>query len=107
MRGHRHPAFRWRGVMSGSDLEARFGAGNYAPLPVSIVRGDGVYLWDDQGRRYIDMMGAYSAVSFGHCHPRLVETLVAQAQRLDTIPRAYFNDLLRAVLALPLRVAAY
>jgi ornithine--oxo-acid transaminase len=85
--------------MSGSDLEARFGAGNYAPLPVTIVRGDGVYLWDEQGRRYIDMMGAYSAVSFGHCHPRLVEALVAQAQRLDTISRAYFSDRLGAFLA--------
>ena len=51
--------------MSDRNLEARFGAGNYAPLPVTVVRGDGVYLWDDQGRRYIDMMGAYSAVSFG------------------------------------------
>ena len=85
--------------MSGSDLEARFGAGNYAPLPVTIVRGDGVYLWDEQGRRYIDMMGAYSAVSFGHCHPRLVEALTAQARRLDTISRAYFNDRLGPFLA--------
>ena len=85
--------------MSDRNLEARFGAGNYAPLPVTVVRGDGVYLWDDQGRRYIDMMGAYSAVSFGHCHPRLVEALVAQARRLDTISRAYFNDRLGPFLA--------
>jgi ornithine--oxo-acid transaminase len=87
------------GVMSDRNLEARFGAGNYAPLPVTIVRGEGVYLWDDQGRRYVDMMGAYSAVSFGHCHPRLVEALVTQAQRLDTISRAYFNDRLGPFLA--------
>src|SRR5882757_5919747 len=80
-------------------LEARFGAGNYAPLPVTIVRGQGVYLWDDAGRRYIDMMGAYSAVSFGHCHPRLVAALTAQAQRLDTISRAYFSDRLGPFLA--------
>ena len=85
--------------MSDRDLEARFGAGNYAPLPVTIVRGDGVYLWDDAGRRYMDMMGAYSAVSFGHCHPRLVEALAAQARRLDTISRAYFNDRLGPFLA--------
>jgi ornithine--oxo-acid transaminase len=85
--------------VSDRSLETRFGAGNYAPLPVTIVRGDGVYLWDDAGRRYIDMMGAYSAVSFGHCHPRLVEALVAQAQRLDTISRAYFNDRLGPFLA--------
>jgi ornithine--oxo-acid transaminase len=87
------------GVMSDRNLEARFGAGNYAPLPVTIVRGEGVYLWDDHGRRYVDMMGAYSAVSFGHCHPRLVEALVTQAQRLDTISRAYFNDRLGPFLA--------
>jgi ornithine--oxo-acid transaminase len=80
-------------------LEARFGAGNYAPLPVTIVRGQGVYLWDDAGRRYIDMMGAYSAVSFGHCHPRLVKALTEQAQRLDTISRAYFSDRLGPFLA--------
>ncbi|WP_024517890.1 ornithine--oxo-acid transaminase [Bradyrhizobium sp. Tv2a-2] len=85
--------------MSDRDLEARFGAGNYAPLPVTIVRGDGVHLWDDQGRRYIDMMGAYSAVSFGHCHPRLIEALAAQARRLDTISRAYFSDRLGPFLA--------
>ena len=85
--------------MSGCDLEARFGAGNYAPLPVTIVRGEGVYLWDDRGRRYVDMMGAYSAVSFGHCHPRLVEALATQARRLDTISRAYFNDRLGPFLA--------
>jgi ornithine--oxo-acid transaminase len=85
--------------MSGSDLESRFGASNYAPLPVTIVRGDGVYLWDEEGRRYIDMMGAYSAVSFGHCHPRLVKALTAQAQQLDTISRAYFNDRLGPFLA--------
>ncbi|KZD22450.1 ornithine--oxo-acid transaminase [Tardiphaga robiniae] len=73
-------------------LESRFGAGNYAPLPVTIVRGAGVYVWDEAGRRYIDMMGAYSAASFGHCHPRLVKALTEQAQRLDTISRAYFSD---------------
>jgi ornithine--oxo-acid transaminase len=82
-----------------SSLEARFGAGNYAPLPVTIVRGEGVYLWDESGRRYLDMMGAYSAVSFGHCHPRLVKALTEQAQRLDTISRAYFSDRLGPFLA--------
>jgi ornithine--oxo-acid transaminase len=80
-------------------LEARFGARNYAPLPVTIVRGEGVYVWDESGRRYIDMMGAYSAVSFGHCHPRLVKALTEQAQRLDTISRAYFSDRLGPFLA--------
>jgi ornithine--oxo-acid transaminase len=80
-------------------LEARFGAGNYTPLPVTIVRGAGVYVWDEAGRRYIDMMGAYSAASFGHCHPRLVKALTEQAQRLDTISRAYFSDRLGPFLA--------
>lgn len=85
--------------MVGRDLEARYGASNYESLPVTLVRGEGVYLWDDRGRRYVDMMGAYSAVSFGHCHPRLVEALVTQARRLDTISRAYFNDRLGPFLA--------
>ena len=81
------------------DLEMCFGASNYAPMPVTIVRGKGVHLWDDNGRRYIDMMGAYSAASFGHCHPRLVQALADQAQQLDTISRAYFNDRLGMFLA--------
>jgi ornithine--oxo-acid transaminase len=86
--------------MGGSvQLEMRFGASNYAPMPVTIVRGKGAYLWDECGRRYIDMMGAYSAASFGHCHPRLVQALTDQARQLDTISRAYFNDRLGAFLA--------
>jgi ornithine--oxo-acid transaminase len=80
-------------------LEMRFAAPNYAPFPVTIVRGKGVYLWDENGQRYIDMMGAYSAASFGHCHPRLVQALTDQARQLDTISRAYFNDRLGAFLA--------
>src|SRR5436190_8029959 len=80
-------------------LEARFGAGNYAPLRVTIVRGAGAYVWDEAGRRYIDMMGAYSAASFGHCHPRLVRALTEQARRLDAISRAYFSDRLGPFLA--------
>jgi len=80
-------------------LEMRFAAPNYAPFPVTIVRGKGVYLWDESGQRYIDIMGAYSAASFGHCHPRLVQALTDQARQLDTISRAYFNDRLGAFLA--------
>jgi ornithine--oxo-acid transaminase len=75
-----------------SALESHYGAANYKPLPVTLVRGKGVYVWDEHGRRYLDMMGAYSAVSFGHCHPRLVETMMQQARRLDTVSRAYFTD---------------
>ncbi|WP_438277279.1 ornithine--oxo-acid transaminase [Nitrobacter sp.] len=85
--------------MDGSvQLEMRFGAANYAPMPVTLARGNGVYLWDENGRRYIDMMGAYSAASFGHCHPRLVQALTDQAQQLDTVSRAYFSDRLGAFL---------
>ena len=75
-----------------AELEAHYGARNYAPLPVTLVRGEGIYVWDADGRRYVDMLGAYSAVSFGHCHPRLVAALVRQAQSLDTTSRAFLND---------------
>jgi ornithine--oxo-acid transaminase len=85
--------------MDGSvQLEMRFGASNYAPMPVTLARGKGVYLWDENGRRYIDMMGAYSAASFGHCHPRLVQAVTDQARQLDTISRAYYSDRLGAFL---------
>ncbi|MGB7784155.1 MAG: aminotransferase class III-fold pyridoxal phosphate-dependent enzyme, partial [Pseudolabrys sp.] len=75
-----------------NSLESRYGAANYKPLPVTLVRGKGVHVWDEDGRRYIDMMGAYSAVSFGHCHPRLVEAMTRQARQLDTVSRAYFTN---------------
>jgi len=73
-------------------LEERYGAANYLPLPVVLSRGEGVHLWAQDGKRYIDMMSAYSAVSFGHGHPRLVEALVAQAQQLAVISRAFHSD---------------
>ncbi|HTV31842.1 MAG TPA: ornithine--oxo-acid transaminase [Methylocella sp.] len=72
--------------------EARFGAKNYAPLPVVLSRGEGAHLFDPQGRRYIDMMSAYSAANFGHRHPRLVKALKDQLERLDIISRAYYSD---------------
>jgi ornithine--oxo-acid transaminase len=82
-----------------SALESRYGAANYRPLPVTLVRGEGVYVWDANGRRYLDMMGAYSAASFGHCHPRLVDAMTQQARRLDTVSRSYFTDCLGPFLA--------
>jgi ornithine--oxo-acid transaminase len=82
-----------------SSLEARYGAGNYKPLPVVLVRGQGIHVWDEDGRRYMDLLGAYSAASFGHCHPRLVEALTQQAKRLDTVSRAYFTERLGPFLA--------
>ncbi|HVL57837.1 MAG TPA: ornithine--oxo-acid transaminase [Burkholderiaceae bacterium] len=76
------------------ELEERFGARNYLPLPVVLTRGEGVWLWDADGRRYLDMMSAYSAVSFGHSHPRLLDALCAQAARLAVTSRAFHTDVL-------------
>jgi len=73
-------------------LEARHGAHNYDPLPVVLNRGEGVFLFDEQGRRYLDMMSAYSAVSFGHSHPALVGALTEQAGRLAITSRAFHTD---------------
>lgn len=72
--------------------EAHVAAHNYEPLPVVLVRGEGVYVWDDQGRRYTDLMSAYSAVSLGHSHPRLVAAISDQAQQLAVCSRAFFTD---------------
>ena len=84
---------------SSIELEQRYSAHNYAPLPVIIVRGEGVWLWDRDGRRYLDMMSAYSAVSHGHVHPRIVRALTQQANQLTLTSRAYYNDRLPAYLA--------
>lgn len=79
-------------------LERAHGAANYAPLPAVLSRAAGCRVWDIQGREYLDMMAAYSAVSFGHGHPRLVAALTAQAQRLAVTSRAFHNDALPAFL---------
>jgi len=73
-------------------LERAYGARNYDPLPVVLSRGEGVWLWDAQGAQYLDMLSAYSAVSFGYGHPRLVAALTQQAQRLAVTSRAFFSD---------------
>ena len=80
------------------ELEDRYCAHNYHPLPVVLVRGEGPHVWDDQGRRYLDMMSAYSAVSHGHAHPRIVAALVAQARTLNIVSRAFHTDRLAAFL---------
>jgi ornithine--oxo-acid transaminase len=72
--------------------ERLYGAHNYEPLPVVLTRGKGVYVWDDQGKRYIDMMSAYSAVSHGHAHPKLVKVLSDQAKTLAVVSRAFYTD---------------
>ena len=63
-------------------LEAEYGARNYKPLDVILTRGEGVHVWDVDGRRYLDCLSAYSAVNQGHCHPRILEAMTRQAQRL-------------------------
>ncbi len=78
------------------ELEERHGAHNYHPLPVVLAKGEGVHLWDPEGRRYLDFLSAYSAVNQGHCHPRIVKALVDQAQVLTLTSRAFFNNVLGA-----------
>ncbi len=78
--------------MNAIELEAKFAAHNYQPLPVVLARGEGAHLWDVEGRQYIDMMSAYSAASHGHGHPRILAALNEQAKRLAVPSRAYFND---------------
>ncbi|HEY2228877.1 MAG TPA: ornithine--oxo-acid transaminase [Xanthobacteraceae bacterium] len=85
--------------MNAIELEARYSARNYDPLPVVLARGEGAQLWDTAGRRYVDMMSAYSAVSLGHAHPRIIAALKAQARRLAVPSRAYHNDRLGPFLA--------
>lgn len=91
--------------MDDVELEARWCARNYDPLPVVLTRGEGAFLWDVAGRRYIDMMSAYSAVSHGHCHPRILKALETQARRLAVPSRAYHNDCLGPFLRELCRVA--
>jgi ornithine--oxo-acid transaminase len=73
-------------------MEARFGAQNYQPLGVILSRGEGVWLWDTQGNRYLDCLSAYSAVNQGHCHPKILAAMVEQAGRLTLTSRAFRND---------------
>src|ERR1700688_4251698 len=72
--------------------EARFGAQNYEPLGVVLSRGEGVFVWDTQGNRYLDCLSAYSAVNQGHCHPKIFAAMVEQAQKLTLTSRAFHND---------------
>jgi len=74
--------------------EENYGAHNYHPLPVVLERGEGVYVWDVDGNRYIDFLAGYSALSQGHCHPRIVDALVGQAQKLALVSRAFHSDVL-------------
>lgn len=80
------------------ELENQYGSQNYHPLPIVLTRGQGVYVWDTDGKRYTDLMSAYSAISHGHCHPRLVAALTHQAQQLAVCSRAFYSDKLGAFL---------
>ncbi|WP_298263050.1 ornithine--oxo-acid transaminase [uncultured Lutibacter sp.] len=76
------------------DLEDNYGAHNYHPLPVVLSRGEGVYVWDVEGKRYYDFLSAYSAVNQGHCHPEIISALKEQASTLTLTSRAFYNDVL-------------
>jgi ornithine--oxo-acid transaminase len=74
------------------DMEYRYGAHNYKPMPVVLTRGLGVHVWDVNGKQYFDFLSAYSAVSQGHCHPEIVKAMITQAQKLTLTSRAFYND---------------
>jgi len=76
------------------ELENKYGAHNYHPLPVVLSRGEGVYVWDVEGKKYYDFLSAYSAVNQGHCHPKIVDAMVNQAKTLTLTSRAFYNDML-------------
>jgi ornithine--oxo-acid transaminase len=76
------------------DLENKYGAHNYHPLPVVLERGEGVFVWDVEGKQYYDFLSAYSAVNQGHCHPVIIRALMVQAQKLTLTSRAFYNDAL-------------
>ncbi len=74
------------------ELEDRYGAHNYHPLPVVLNKGEGAYVWDVEGKKYFDFLSAYSAVNQGHCHPKIIDALVEQAKTLTLTSRAFYND---------------
>ena len=76
------------------ELENKYGAHNYHPLPVVLERGEGVHVWDVEGKKYYDFLSAYSAVNQGHCHPKIVGAMYDQAQKLSLTSRAFYNDVL-------------
>ncbi|RPJ62861.1 MAG: aminotransferase class III-fold pyridoxal phosphate-dependent enzyme, partial [Dehalococcoidia bacterium] len=75
-------------------LEKEYGATNYNPLDVVLTRGEGIWVWDVDGNRYLDCLSAYSAVNQGHCHPKIVKAMVNQAKRLALTSRAFHNDVM-------------
>lgn len=76
------------------DREEKYGAHNYAPLPVVLEKGRGIYMWDVDGKKYFDFLSGYSAVNQGHCHPKIIDAMTTQAKKLTLTSRAFFNDVL-------------
>ena len=76
------------------DLEYKYGAHNYHPLPVVLEKGDGIFLWDVEGKKYYDFLSAYSAVNQGHCHPKIISALTEQSKKLTLTSRAFHNNIL-------------
>ena len=76
------------------DLEEKHGAHNYHPLPVVLKKGEGVFVWDVDDKKYFDFLSAYSAVNQGHCHPKIINALKDQANTLTLTSRAFYNDTL-------------
>lgn len=76
------------------ERENKYGAHNYAPLPVALCRGEGVFVWDVEGKRYFDFLSGYSALNQGHRHPRIIKALKEQADKLTLTSRAFYNDAL-------------
>lgn len=74
------------------ELEGKYGAHNYKPMPVVLAKGEGVYVWDVEGKRYLDFLSAYSAVSQGHCHPKIIAAMIEQAQKLTLTSRAFYSN---------------
>ena len=76
------------------ELEDKYGAHNYHPLPVVLAKGEGVFMWDVEGKRYFDFLSAYSAVNQGHCHPKIISALIDQVKTLELTSRAFYNNVL-------------
>ena len=76
------------------ELEEKYGAHNYHPLPVALTKGEGVFVWDVEGKKYFDFLSGYSALNQGHCHPKIIAALVDQAQKLTLTSRAFYSDVL-------------
>ena len=89
-----NPTHRPASSAEAMDMENRYGAHNYHPLPVVLDKADGVYCWDIEGQRYYDFLSAYSAVNQGHCHPRIVGAMTEQAEKLTLTSRAFYNSVL-------------